>query len=68
MSCAKDSERAETEARLQQAIAEYKKGQNKDPKDSRSPIRGVTRLQRSSSNSIRVLCCAEEHNHVVYVL
>ena len=36
MPYAKDPERAETEARLQQAIAEYKKWQKKDPKDSKS--------------------------------
>jgi len=43
MSRAKDSERAETEVRLQQAIAEYKKRQKKDPKDSKSSIRGVAK-------------------------
>ena len=43
MSHAKDSEHTETEARLQQAIAEYKKRQKKDPKDSKSSIRGVAK-------------------------
>jgi len=40
---AKDPERAETEARLQQAIAEYQKRQKKDPKDSKSSIRRVAK-------------------------
>jgi len=43
MSHAKDSERTETEVRLQQAIAEYKKRQKKDPKDSKSSIRRVAK-------------------------
>ena len=43
MSHAKDSEHTETEARLQQAIAEYKKRQKKDPKDSKSSIRRVAK-------------------------
>ena len=37
----KDPERAETEARLQQAIAEYKKRQKQAPKDSKSSLRLV---------------------------
>src|SRR5271154_5348345 len=40
---AKDSERAETEARLQQAIAEYKKRQKQAPKDSKSSLRRVAK-------------------------
>jgi hypothetical protein len=35
---AKDPERAETEARLQQAIAEYKKRQKKNPNENKSSI------------------------------
>ena len=37
----KDPERAETEARLQQAIAEYKKRQKQVPKDSKSSLQRV---------------------------
>ena len=40
---AKDPERAETEARLQQAIAEYKKRQKKNPNDNKSSIRRVAK-------------------------
>jgi hypothetical protein len=38
MTRAKDPERAETEARMQEAIAEYKKRQKEDPQDSKSSI------------------------------
>jgi Tc5 transposase DNA-binding domain len=37
----KDPERAETEARLQQAITEYKKRQKQAPNDSKSSLRRV---------------------------
>jgi hypothetical protein len=40
---AKDPERAETEARLQQAIAEYKKRQKKNPNDNKFSIRRVAK-------------------------
>src|SRR5271155_5044764 len=38
---AKDPERAETEARMQKAIAEFKKRQKKNPQDRKSSIRRV---------------------------
>jgi hypothetical protein len=39
----KDPDRAEREARLQQAITEYKKRQEEDPKDSKSSLRRVAK-------------------------
>jgi hypothetical protein len=39
----KDSDHAEREARLQQAITEYKKRQEEDPKDSKSSLRRVAK-------------------------
>jgi hypothetical protein len=43
MTRAKDPKRAETEARLQQAITEYDKRQKKDPNDSKSSLRCVAK-------------------------
>ena len=43
MSPAKDSEHAEAEARLQQAIAEYQERQKNAPKDSKSSLRRVAK-------------------------
>ena len=43
MSPAKDSERAEAEARLQRAIAEYQKRQKNAPKDSKSSLRRIAK-------------------------
>ena len=43
MPCTKDSEHAETKARLQQAIGEYKKRQKKNPNDNKSSVRRVAK-------------------------
>jgi hypothetical protein len=43
MTRAKDPKRAETEARMQEAITEYKKRQKNDPQGSKSSLRRVAK-------------------------
>src|SRR5437762_341230 len=41
MTCAKDPEHAETEARIQKAIAKYKKQQKEDPQDRKPSVQCI---------------------------
>jgi len=70
---AKDPERAETEARMQEAIAEYEKTKKKDPQDRKSSVRRVAKdfniphktlegPQRSSSAQPSPRSTNEPHN------